>query len=157
MFGPAVEALNRRILAHNRLPEPVVGPRMFVKRPQTTPRKRLANRDRLEAMAVAAGYEVFEPERYGVLDQVATFRAARQMLGEYGSTLHNSIFSQPGAVISAVHLPLPETFDALQSGVGERLEQTTGYIFAENHAQADGPRQILVDEAAVAVCLAHMG
>lgn len=156
LFGPAVEWLNRRIADRNHVPDSPFGPRIFVKRPETAPHKLLANRDRFEALAVAAGFEIFEPERFGVLEQIAAFRAARQILGEYGSTLHNTIFSRPGVVLGAVHLPLPETFDALQSGIGERLDQTTGYIFAENHAPAGEPRHLLVDEAAVRACLAEM-
>jgi len=59
------------------------------------------------------------------------------------------MFSRPGAVVGCIHQPLPVTFDALQSGVGERMHLITGYVFAQRGEAGE----VGVDPDDVARCL----
>ena len=153
MFKAAIDYLREQIASHTKLPASSAGPRLFVKRPDPPAHRLIANRGRLEALALMSGFEVFQPELFSVAEQIATFSAATHVIGEYGSTLHNSIFSGSGLVMGAIHLPLPEAFDALQSGIGERFSQPTGYIFAERRVVGSDTEEVCVDEAAFSTCL----
>lgn len=68
-------------------------------------------------------------------EQVALFAAARQIVGEYGSGLHGSMFSPPGTFVCAFRAAaLHPGF--LQSGLCQALDQKIGYVLgdAEDHA-----------------------
>ncbi|MDR3524929.1 MAG: glycosyltransferase family 61 protein [Acetobacteraceae bacterium] len=149
-FFDAVQFLHGLIDRHNQLPDMPGLDRVFVKRVQPPGYKPVHNRDAVEQIVLQAGLKPFLPERHSVLEQIAVFRRARYMFGEYGSTLHTAMFSRPGAVVGCIHQPLPVTFDALQSGISERMHLITGYIFA----QADDTGDIVVDPAEVTRCLA---
>jgi O-antigen biosynthesis protein WbqL len=55
--------------------------------------RRLRNASSLELIAIGHGYEVVQPELLDLKEQVALFKNARYVIGEYGSALHNAIFS----------------------------------------------------------------
>lgn len=101
--------------------------RIFLSRDRIGQSRGLVNRARIEAMATAAGLAVIAPETLPLLDQIRLFAGARVIAGEYGSALHGSLFSPAGTVVCGLR------GDALhphfiQSGIGEALEQPTGYI-----------------------------
>jgi capsular polysaccharide biosynthesis protein len=54
-----------------------------------------------ESIAELHGYEVIYPEQHQLHDQISMFAAARVIVGEFGSALHNSVFCGPGTVIGA--------------------------------------------------------
>ncbi|MDE2514449.1 MAG: glycosyltransferase family 61 protein [Rhodospirillales bacterium] len=56
----------------------------------------------MEAIAAARGFEIVAPESLPFAEQVALFRGARIVAGEYGSGMHNTIFSAPGTVVGMV-------------------------------------------------------
>lgn len=56
----------------------------------------------MEAIAQARGFEVVAPETLDLAAQVALFRSARIVVGEYGSAMHNTIFSAPGTVVGMI-------------------------------------------------------
>lgn len=97
--------------------------------------RRVANRPAIEAAAAAAGFAVVHPETLPLVRQVALLRGARQVVGEYGSQLHATIFASPGTVVCALrgtsHHP-----GFLQSGLGEVLRQPTGYVFGRSEPDA---------------------
>ncbi|MFC7665387.1 glycosyltransferase family 61 protein [Methylorubrum suomiense] len=62
-------------------------------------RRTLTERAELEAGARARGFEIVRPEGLSVPEQVALFRSADVLVGEYGSGLHGSLFALPGATI----------------------------------------------------------
>ena len=101
----------------------------------------LVNRREVEAVAASLGYEIVHPQRHTIVDQISLFRSATHVAGEYGSALHNSIFSRPGTVVCAIRgagkLP-----GFLQSSIGERMRQPTGYVFG---ALINDRRAFLVD------------
>jgi Glycosyltransferase 61 len=63
------------------------------------------NRDEFETMATHEGYELIDPLELSFLEQVQTFSEAAIVIGEYGSALHNSVFSASGTVFGVVNAP----------------------------------------------------
>ena len=51
------------------------------------------SRDLFEKMAVARGYEIVYPENLDFKEQIAVFSEADIIVGEFGSAVHNAIFS----------------------------------------------------------------
>ena len=91
----------------------------------------LRNRVAIEERAATAGFAIVRPEEMPITEQIALFRGAKQIVGEYGSGLHNSLFSKPGTVIAALRGSDLEPW-YLQSGIGRALDQPTGYVFGRN-------------------------
>ena len=124
----AAEILTTRLTArHGPLATGTTPPRIFLSRGGIKQSRGLANRARIEAMAAAAGFAMIAPETLPLLDQIRLFAGARVIAGEYGSALHGSLFSPAGTVVCGLR------GDALhphfiQSGIGNALEQPTGYI-----------------------------
>ena len=89
--------------------------------------RRLIGENDLIARAEAYGFTAMAPETLPLREQVALLRGATHLIGPYGSGLHGSIFNVSGLQVCGFHGPT--AFDALQSGIGERLGQRTGYVF----------------------------
>jgi hypothetical protein len=59
----------------------------------------LMNEAELVARLAAAGFDVIEPEKMSLAEQIETFSSARVIVGPAGSALYNVGFCQPGARI----------------------------------------------------------
>ena len=121
--------LRRQIADDLTSPFPGRGRRLFISRQGGEPSRTLQNRERIESIAIEAGYDVISPETLTVQDQMALFSSATEIVGEYGSGLHGSVFAPPGAVVLALrgssHHP-----GFIQSGLGQVFRQPTGYVLA---------------------------
>ncbi len=89
--------------------------------------RRMENREQYEAMAEAHGFAIVAPETMPMLEQFRLFAGAREILGEYGSALHSSLFSPAGTVVCALR-GTQEHPAFIQSGIGDALDQPTGYV-----------------------------
>ena len=98
----------------------------------------LQNRVEFEALALEYGFATVAPQNLPLIEQVQLFASARAVLGEYGSGLHNTIFSPPGTVVGAIRGPLGHPV-FLQSGIGDALRQPTGYVFGTCGDHIDHP------------------
>jgi len=127
--------------------------RMFISRSKTSQSRPLVNRSQIEAMAVKAGFSLVYPERMSLQEQVALFAGARQIVGEYGSALHSSMFAAPGTVVCAIRgSEIHPGF--IQSGIGAVLRQPTGYVIGGT--DVDDPHGAFsVPEDVFADCLRH--
>lgn len=90
----------------------------------------LTNRDEVEGMAVRRGFTVVWPEQLPLLEQISLFSGARQLVGEYGSGLHGSIFAPAQASVCALRASAFHP-GFLQSGVCQVRDQQIGYVFGE--------------------------
>lgn len=102
----------------------------------TRNRRVLAERAELETRARARGFEVVRPETLSVPEQIALFRSAGTLVGEYGSGLHGSLFAPPGTTVLAFRdggLDL----GFLQSSIDHVLGHASGYVFGSARS-ADG-------------------
>ena len=85
----------------------------------------------IEAIARKAGFRVVQPEKLPLEHQLAMFRHARVIGGEYGSALHGSLFSESRPTVFGLKGTWPQP-GFVQSGIGDVLDQPTGYVFGES-------------------------
>ena len=85
----------------------------------------------IEALARKAGFRVLQPEKLPLEHQLAMFRHAKVIGGEYGSALHGSLFSETKPIVFGLKGTWPQP-GFVQSGIGDVLDQPTGYIFGES-------------------------
>lgn len=124
---------------------------IFVSRALASQGRKLKNRSRIEELALEAGYQIVHPEQLSLLEQMRLFAQAKQIVGEYGSALHNSIFSQAGTVVCALRGSAIHPGFA-QSGLGYMLTQPTGYVFGETDPN-DPAGAFFVSETTFSDCM----
>lgn len=104
---------------------------LFFSRRSAPPLRRLVNRGEIEELARSSGFQIYHPtESWG--DQVQRYSRAPIILGEYGSGLHNSMFSQKGIIVVGLN-PITN----LQSWLGALNQERTGYLYPINVKQID--------------------
>ena len=59
-------------------------------------------RERMEEMAIARGFEIVQPEELGFTQQIERFRSAGCILGENGSGMHAAVYADPGTIVATV-------------------------------------------------------
>jgi capsular polysaccharide biosynthesis protein len=104
--------------------------KIFVSRKDFPGGRWLRNRDTIEDMAQSAGFEIVQPEKLGVREQIALFRSARQVIGEYGSALHNTIFGGPSLHCCALR-GTSHPLGFIQSDLAHAFGQSMSYVFGE--------------------------
>ena len=67
--------------------------------------KNFVDRALFERMATDRGYELVYPERLSLRAQMEIFAEASHVIGEYGSALHNTLFSPTETVVGAIRCP----------------------------------------------------
>jgi capsular polysaccharide biosynthesis protein len=132
LLRPALEFLNDRIDRTN--PDLGAGPerRIFVSRSKSQRHGRtLLNTAEIEAIATSRGFTLIYPEQQAMHEQISMFRGAREILGQYGSALHASLFSPTAVTMGCLQGNGAASAGTLQSGIGEARGQKTGYILGE--------------------------
>lgn len=89
--------------------------------------RELANEAEIEAVAAAQGFGVVRPETLPWRKQVALFAGAQVIVGEFGSGLHNTLFSPRGAKVVAINW-IGDT----QSRIANFREQDIGYVLPDD-------------------------
>jgi capsular polysaccharide biosynthesis protein len=107
------------------------GRRLFVSRARCGSPRHLTNRARIEAMAEAAGFEIIHPETLPLRAQIALFASARQVMGEYGSGLHSTIFGSSALHCCALR-GTSHWGGMIQSYVSASFGQSVSYFFGES-------------------------
>jgi capsular polysaccharide biosynthesis protein len=152
LFRDAANLLKELVATHGgQVKSASAATRIFVSRKRFSRARALTNRDRIEGMAINAGFKLVYPEELPLLDQVTLFSNAQQIIGEYGSGLHGSMFSKPGTIVCALRgSALHPGF--IQSGLGEVMEQPTGYVMGQTNG-SDPNATFTVSEEAFEACL----
>jgi capsular polysaccharide biosynthesis protein len=134
--------------ARTRLPAGRPGRRahLFLSRVGAPQQRQLLNRDTIEEAARRQGLTIISPESLSFADQVALFGMADSVTGEYGSALHNSIFSDTGTMICALRGTSRHP-GFIQSGIADVIHQPTGYVFGDTAGQ-DVAQRFTIDVAA---------
>ncbi len=96
--------------------------------------RNLVNRARIEAIAAEHGLAVIRPEALSLSEQITLFASADMIAGEYGSALHNSIFSGAGAAVCALR-GIARHPSLVQSGLATAMDQDVGYVFGGTEGQ----------------------
>jgi Glycosyltransferase 61 len=136
------DRLNAALALDTAARVPVSAPeKIFVSRrnvdKELRPNRKIHNIDAMERRAARAGFTVVHPEAYSFAEQRLLFSAARVVVGEDGSGLHNSIFSQPGARIGIISTSRHNTLHAMIANIRD-LHVT--YIASKEVKTPDGAR-----------------
>ena len=100
----------------------------------TRNRRNLAERAAFEEKAVARGFTRVRPERLSIPEQIALFRSAGTIIGEYGSGLHGSLFAPPGTTVVALRDNGLE-LGFLQSSIDHTLGHASGYVIGSERSE----------------------
>jgi hypothetical protein len=109
--------------------------RVFISRGGVASGRFLSNRRALEGIAADEGFEIVRPETMPIREQIALFRRASHVIGEYGSGLHGTIFGpeeQSALVLRGTSIAP----GFVQSGLAAAFGHTLGYVFGPSDAQA---------------------
>lgn len=109
--------------------------RVFISRAGVNSGRVLRNRGTLEGIALAEGFEIVRPETLPIRDQMALFREAAHVIGEYGSGLHGTVFgreAQATMVLRGTSIAPGFVQSSLANAFGQRL----GYVFGPSDPQA---------------------
>ena len=97
-FSPvAMQRMVRMLRAGVRTKPSGGRPKWFVRRNSGV--RRLVNEDEIQAALVARGFQVIEPERLTVEEQVAAYSEASMVVGATGAAMANLIFCRPDCPI----------------------------------------------------------
>jgi hypothetical protein len=97
--------------------------RIFISRRRQSIFRTLANLKEIESIAREEGLTVVYPEDHPIKSQIDLFRNAKLIVGEYGSALHNAIFTPHGATVIALNW-----INAYQSRIARLKGHRLGYI-----------------------------
>jgi Glycosyltransferase 61 len=97
--------------------------RLYVSRVAANSFRRLSNQAEIEAIATSEGLELVRPETLSVAEQIDVFARAELIVGEFGSAMHNSIFSPPGTTVFCLNW-----INGLQSRIAELKQQRVAYL-----------------------------
>jgi SAM-dependent methyltransferase len=143
LFQQAIEYLLSLIRRGHRIPT-MTRQHLFVSRAGVDYPRKLVNRGAIEQIAAEAGFEIYQPEGFSLLDQLATFASAISIVGEYGSGLHGSIFAPPETAVFALrsNATIP---GFLQSGLCQVMNQKIAYILGDA-GKDDLEQEFLISE-----------
>ena len=114
--------------------------RIFVSRRLKSTFRALDNLKELEAIAGEEGLTIVYPEDHSLERQIALFQSAGMVVGEYGSALHNAIFSTRGTLVIALNW-----INAYQSRIARLKGHRIGYLLptsgTEIEFSPDAPMQ----------------
>lgn len=99
---------------------------LFVSRPSDGRSRPLRNRAEVEALAVEAGYEIVKPETLPLAERIRLFASARRVVGECGSGLYHTVYSNSGIKIGVIQGN--DNLNFLQSQIGKFAGQDVFYV-----------------------------
>jgi glycosyl transferase family 61 len=101
--------------------------RIYITRPNPGTVRLLSNREEIENIAIANGLRLIAPETLPVGDQVRLFSGSRLIVGEYGSGMHNTLFSTDRALVLCLNY-----MDVCQSRLSQLRRYRVGYVLPSN-------------------------
>jgi capsular polysaccharide biosynthesis protein len=104
------------------------GAALYLSRDASPQGRKLQNRTIVAAVMAENSLRTVCPETLSVAEQVALFSGAGLIVGEYGSGLHNSVFSPASTAVIALRGTSRHP-DFVQTGIATALGQDLGYVF----------------------------
>jgi capsular polysaccharide biosynthesis protein len=99
------------------------GRKLYVSRVASSLYRQLANQAEIEGIAVSEGLELVKPETLPICEQIALFASAELLVGEFGSAMHNALFSPRGTRVFCLNW-----INGVQSRIAQLKEQRVGYL-----------------------------
>lgn len=107
--------------------------KLFISRGNFNDKQSIGNVSALHELVKSYGIEIVEPHLYSIEEQIKLFSEAGFVMGEYGSSMHNTFFSYPETKVIVLQSNQQPHF--VQAGIGALLNQPTGFIFGEATAE----------------------
>jgi hypothetical protein len=121
-FHPLTNELIDEIRATTNATGPATE-RSFITRPTAGSVRRLSNQLEIETIAVERGLTLVAPENLSIVDQIKLFAQSGVIVGEYGSGMHNTLFSTSRALVLCLNY-----MDICQSRISQLRGYRVGYI-----------------------------
>jgi hypothetical protein len=130
--------------------------RLYITRKRASHYREMANAAEIEAIAAGHGLTVIAPETLPLIEQIRLFASAKLIVGEFGSAMHNALFSAPGTTVFCLNW-----INALQSRIAQLREQRIGYLLPDNgeavkHVLGAGKTSYHIDPIVFRRCLAQL-
>lgn len=109
--------------------------RLFLSRRAVGGGHRIRNLDAVESLMDSLGFTRISPETLPFGQQVTALRAARIVVGEYGSAMHNAVFCRPGTTVVCLNW-----INGYQSQIATLTGLTQGYILPADGLPRDTAR-----------------
>lgn len=119
-FNAAIEEIKRHVL-HYMKPEPK--PRIWLSRRTSTGKPRLLNEPEVEETMIALWFDVVHPHEMSFPEQIALFDGAECVVAEFGSAVHNTLFSRRGTKVLCLN-----RINWYQSGIGSLRSLHVAYM-----------------------------
>lgn len=85
--------------------------------------RQLSHRAAFEELAIQRGYEIIQPEKFSLEEQIQIFSEAVAVVGEHGSGMHSTLFSAPGTVVGCLGF-----WNAVQLHIGFLMGHQNVYV-----------------------------
>ncbi|GAN69109.1 hypothetical protein AOR01nite_11030 [Acetobacter orleanensis] len=85
--------------------------------------RQLSHRAAFEELALQRGYEIIQPEKLSLEEQIQVFSEAAAVVGEHGSGMHSTLFSAPGTVVGCLGF-----WNAVQLHIGYLMGHQNVYV-----------------------------
>lgn len=103
---------------------------LYLTRQSQSGYREMSNRNEIESIARSAGLEMISPETLSIPDQISLFSNANLIVGEFGSAMHNSIFSDAHTKVFCLNWIVN-----VQSRIAQLRGQEIGYqLPSDGHA-----------------------
>lgn len=117
----AVQFIRETLLKNYQNPHPKAGKRLYVSR-RSVPGRQMLNSVEISKLFQRAGFQLVDPGRLGIREQIELFHDAEIIAGPAGAGLTNLVFAPPGARL--IHFgPLDiagHTFTSIANIIGQR-------------------------------------
>lgn len=123
--------------------------KIYVSRSRLREGSTILNHQDIEERFIRRGFQVIHPQTMSIDAQIKAFANASHIVGEYGSGLHSSIFAAAGTPVLCLQSQNMKQY--VQAGLGEVLNQPTGFVFGEFRQDPD-PMQNKVPSYADRYC-----
>lgn len=130
--------------------------RLYVTRKRASHYRKMSNAAEIEGIAQAHGLTVIAPETLSLAEQVRMFANATLIVGEFGSAMHNALFSPRSATVLCLNW-----INALQSRIAQFKEQRIGYLLPRDgepvkHVLGAAKASYEIDPVVFRRCLAEL-
>lgn len=92
-----------------------------------TPHRRIVNEHEITLSLEQIGFEIFHPQQHSLEDQIAAFNGAKILVGEYGSGMHNALFSPDGTIVLSINW-----LNLVQQAIGINFGHKNAFVFTPN-------------------------
>jgi Glycosyltransferase 61 len=118
-FHPLFNSLIAELVPTNALPKR----RLYLTRQVPSHFRRLSNKEEIESIASSFGLELISPETLPIPKQIELFSECAFVVGEFGSALHNTLFSPLGIRVLGLNW-----LNGMQSKISQLRKQSVGYL-----------------------------